>query len=145
MISSGLRGRTREIRELDRFRDDDWCEENAHVTRRRSFDDRCRGVDIRCAGLRLRYQESTGYEVDHRFFYHHSFAGCPSSGAVGECASAQHSKAFEISWRQIFLDGREPADDAPPRWLGYSTGKWDGDVLVVDTKGFNGKAWLDPS
>lgn len=46
-------------------------------------------------------------------------------------------------WRQIFLDGRELGDDFTPSWLGYSTGKWDGDVLVVDTKGFNGKAWLD--
>ena len=52
-------------------------------------------------------------------------------------------EAFDIFWRQIFLDGREPAEDAPPTWLGYSTGKWDGDVLVVDTRGFNGKAWLD--
>ena len=46
-------------------------------------------------------------------------------------------------WRQIFLDGREMAEDAPPSWFGYSTGKWDGDTLVVDTKGFNGKAWID--
>ena len=48
-------------------------------------------------------------------------------------------------WRQIFLDGRELAEDAPPTWLGYSTGKWDGDTLVVDTRGFNGKSWLDQS
>jgi hypothetical protein len=27
--------------------------------------------------------------------------------------------------------------------LGYSTGKWDGETLVVENKGFNGKAWLD--
>src|SRR5262245_27355931 len=52
-------------------------------------------------------------------------------------------EAFGILWRQIFLDGRELAADAPPTWLGYSTGKWDGDTLVVDTKGFNGKFWLD--
>jgi hypothetical protein len=52
-------------------------------------------------------------------------------------------EAFNIFWRQIFLDGRELAEDAPPTWLGYSTGKWDGDALVVDTKGFNGKAWID--
>jgi hypothetical protein len=52
-------------------------------------------------------------------------------------------EAFNIFWRQIFLDGRELAADAPPTWLGYSTGKWAGDTLVVDTKGFNGKAWLD--
>jgi hypothetical protein len=52
-------------------------------------------------------------------------------------------EAFGILWRQIFLDGREVAADAPPTWMGYSTGRWDGDTLVVDTKGFNGKFWLD--
>jgi hypothetical protein len=52
-------------------------------------------------------------------------------------------EAFGILWRQIFLDGREVADDVTPTWMGYSTGKWDGDTLVVDTKGFNGKFWLD--
>jgi hypothetical protein len=46
-------------------------------------------------------------------------------------------------YRQIFLDGRELEDDYVPAWLGYSTGKWDGDTLVVETKGQNGKAWLD--
>ena len=46
-------------------------------------------------------------------------------------------------WRQIFLDGREMAEDAPPSWFGYSTGKWEGDTLVVDTRGFNGKACID--
>jgi len=47
------------------------------------------------------------------------------------------------TWRQIFLDGRELAEDFTPAWMGYSTGKWEGDTLVVDTKGFNGKTWLD--
>jgi hypothetical protein len=47
------------------------------------------------------------------------------------------------NWRQIFTDGREVSPDANPSWLGYSTGKWEGDTLVVDTRGFNGKIWLD--
>jgi len=51
-------------------------------------------------------------------------------------------EAFNL-WRQVFLDGREVARDVNPTWMGYSTGKWDGDTLVVDTRGFNGKAWLD--
>ena len=51
-------------------------------------------------------------------------------------------EAFNL-WRQIFLDGRELQRDVNPTWMGYSTGKWDGDTLVVDTRGFNGKAWLD--
>jgi hypothetical protein len=27
--------------------------------------------------------------------------------------------------------------------MGYSVGRWDGDILVVDSAGFNGKTWLD--
>jgi hypothetical protein len=49
------------------------------------------------------------------------------------------------SFRQIFLDGRALPKDPNPTWLGYSVGRWDGDALVVDTTGFNGKAWLDDS
>jgi hypothetical protein len=51
-------------------------------------------------------------------------------------------EAFNL-WRQIFFDGRELARDVNPTWLGYSTGQWDGETLVVDTRGFNGKLWLD--
>ena len=46
-------------------------------------------------------------------------------------------------FRQIFMDGRKVASDANPGWLGYSTGKWDGDTLVIETSGFNDKTWLD--
>lgn len=45
--------------------------------------------------------------------------------------------------RQIYTDGRKLPVDPQPSWLGYSVGKWDGDTLVVDTVGFNDKAWLD--
>jgi hypothetical protein len=51
-------------------------------------------------------------------------------------------EAFNL-WRQVFMDGRQPARDLNPTWMGYSTGKWQGDTLVVDTVGFNGKLWLD--
>src|SRR5262252_7600010 len=33
--------------------------------------------------------------------------------------------------RTIFTDGRELPKDPSPTWLGYSTGHWDGDTLVV--------------
>ena len=46
-------------------------------------------------------------------------------------------------WRQIFTDGRNLDPHAKPAWMGYSTGRWDGDTFVVTTRGFNGKAWLD--
>ena len=46
--------------------------------------------------------------------------------------------------RQIFTDGRPlPGNDAEPWWYGYSTGKWDGDTLVVETSGFRDDVWLD--
>ena len=48
-------------------------------------------------------------------------------------------------FRQIFTDGRPPAPIASPAWLGYSTGKWEGDWFVIDTRGFNDKSWLDDS
>ncbi len=46
-------------------------------------------------------------------------------------------------WRQIFTDGRELPKDPNPSWFGYSVGKWEGDTLVVNSIGFNGKVWLD--
>jgi len=46
-------------------------------------------------------------------------------------------------YRQIFMDGRALPKDPNPTWQGYSVGHWDGDTLVVETSGSNGKAWLD--
>lgn len=48
-----------------------------------------------------------------------------------------------MSYRQIFTDGRLPLADPYPSWNGYSTGKWDGDTLVVQTNGFRDEMWLD--
>jgi hypothetical protein len=30
-----------------------------------------------------------------------------------------------------------------PAWFGYSIAKWDGDTMVVDSRGFNDQTWLD--
>ncbi len=46
-------------------------------------------------------------------------------------------------YRQIFLDGRPLPRDPQPSWNGYSTGRWEGDVLVVTTSGFRDGLWLD--
>ena len=46
-------------------------------------------------------------------------------------------------FRQIHLDGRKLPENPFPAWMGYSTGKWEGDTLVVDTAGFNDKGWMD--
>jgi hypothetical protein len=45
-------------------------------------------------------------------------------------------------YREVFLDGRGHPKDLDPTWTGHSTGKWEGDTLVVDTIGFNDKSWL---
>jgi hypothetical protein len=46
-------------------------------------------------------------------------------------------------FRQIFMDGRKPVEDPVPQALGYSTGRWEGNELVVDTIGFSDRHWLD--
>ena len=46
-------------------------------------------------------------------------------------------------YRQFFLDGRPLPKDPNPQWYGYSVAHWDGDVLVVESSGMNGKVWLD--
>ena len=48
------------------------------------------------------------------------------------------------SHRQVFLDGRGHPKDPDPSWMGHSIGRWEGDVLVIDTMGFNDRSWLDP-
>jgi hypothetical protein len=49
----------------------------------------------------------------------------------------------DLTYRQIFMDGR--ALEAAPNssWMGYSVGRWDGDTLVVESFGFNDRSWLD--
>ena len=49
----------------------------------------------------------------------------------------------DLSYRQIFLDGRKLPQDPNPSWMGYSIGHWDGDTLVVESTGFNDRTWLD--
>jgi hypothetical protein len=45
--------------------------------------------------------------------------------------------------RQIFTDGRPLPKNPDPWWYGYSTGKWEGDTLVVQSAGFRDLGWLD--
>jgi hypothetical protein len=47
-------------------------------------------------------------------------------------------------YRQVFLDGRAHPTNPNPSWMGHSIGRWDGDALVVDTIGFNGRGWIGP-
>jgi hypothetical protein len=49
----------------------------------------------------------------------------------------------DLTYRQIFLDGRPLPKDPNPAWMGYSVGHWDGDTLVIESAGFNDRTWLD--
>jgi len=49
----------------------------------------------------------------------------------------------DLTYRQIFLDGRTLESAPNPTWMGYSVGRWDGDTLVVESFGFNDRTWLD--
>jgi hypothetical protein len=52
---------------------------------------------------------------------------------------------YNASFRQIFLDGRPLPQDPQPTWNGYSSGRWEGDTLVVESNGFRDDQWLDAS
>jgi hypothetical protein len=47
------------------------------------------------------------------------------------------------STRPIWMDGRALPVNPEPRWNGYSVGRWEGDTLVVNSIGFDDRAWLD--
>jgi hypothetical protein len=50
---------------------------------------------------------------------------------------------FNTNYRQIFLDARPLPVDPQPTWNGYSSGRWEGDTLVVESIGFRDDQWLD--
>ena len=50
---------------------------------------------------------------------------------------------YNTNYRQVFLDGRRLPVDPQPTWNGYSTGRWEGDTLVVESNGFRDDQWLD--
>ena len=49
----------------------------------------------------------------------------------------------DVTYRQLFADGRPLPSDPSPSWNGYSAGKWEGDTFVVETNGFQDGIWLD--
>ena len=48
-------------------------------------------------------------------------------------AIKMYSSTYEQT-RTIWMDGRpHPGPNAPHTWMGFSTGRWDGDMLIVET------------
>jgi hypothetical protein len=45
--------------------------------------------------------------------------------------------------RVIYMDGRSHPQNLVPTYYGHSTGRWEGDTLVVETVGFNERLWVD--
>jgi len=50
---------------------------------------------------------------------------------------------MNAGYRQIFTDARPLPEDPTPSWQGYSSGKWTGDTLVIDTIGLRDDTWID--
>jgi hypothetical protein len=48
----------------------------------------------------------------------------------------------DLVYRQIFMDGRALEGEPNPSFMGYSTGHWDNDTLVVESAGFNDRTWI---
>jgi hypothetical protein len=47
------------------------------------------------------------------------------------------------TYRTVYMDGRQHPRNLAPSYYGDSIGKWEGDTLVVDTRGFNEAFWFD--
>jgi len=50
---------------------------------------------------------------------------------------------MNAGYRQVFTDARPLPEDPTPSWQGYSSGKWSGDTLVIDTTGLRDDTWID--
>jgi len=50
---------------------------------------------------------------------------------------------MNAGYRQVFTDGRPLPENPNPTWQGYSSAKWSGDTLVIDTNGLRNDTWID--
>jgi hypothetical protein len=48
---------------------------------------------------------------------------------------------FAGAVRTIYMD--KQTDPPADSWMGWSNGRWEGETLVVDTRGFNDQTWFD--
>jgi hypothetical protein len=93
-----------------------------------------------------RYQPHRGYDdpTAHCFV-----AGIPRSHYVPAPFHILQPPGYVVvlhermSWRQIALGDDEFLPDNLRLWMGDSRGRWAGDTLIVESRNFNGKAWLN--
>ncbi|HEY7335517.1 MAG TPA: hypothetical protein VH639_11585 [Bryobacteraceae bacterium] len=50
---------------------------------------------------------------------------------------------MNAGYRQVFTDARPLPEDPTPSWQGYSSARWSGDTLVIDTIGIRDDTWID--
>jgi hypothetical protein len=95
-------------------------------------------------------EESDFYRNDPRFHClpsgPSSYPAGPSVGGLRRMVQKPNYIAVlnpDMTYRQIFMDGRELSEPALlPNWMGYSVGHWEGDILVIESNGFNDRTWL---
>ena len=94
--------------------------------------------------------ENTFYTNDPRF---HCLPSGPSNYPAGATVGGvrrmvQHPDFIAIlhpdmTYRQVYMDGRALEDEPLlPTWMGYSTGHWEGDTLVIESNGYNDRTWI---
>lgn len=104
-----------------------------------------RGVDIRKYSMDLT-PAAAEWHADYLMHYDQPNVRCVSPGIVAMVAWGAYPfevlasdrrltflYEFDSEVRRIFLDGREPPPYYQPSGMGFSTGRWEGDALVVDT------------
>ena len=71
----------------------------------------------------------------------------PYGVEIVELPELQRIYFFDIggphTFRTIYMDGRSHPQDLKPTYYGHSIGWWEGDTLVIDSKGFNEGFWID--
>jgi len=48
-----------------------------------------------------------------------------------------------MTFREVYTDGRSLPAVTEPTWLGYSIGRWEDDTFLIETTGFRDRGWLD--
>ena len=71
----------------------------------------------------------------------------PYGAEILEIPELERIYIFDIggphTYRIIYMDGRPHPEDLIPSYYGHNIGHWEGDTLVVDSRGYNERFWID--